>query len=280
MNTDGKIVWLASYPKSGNTWLRFLLGFALGLSDEDEDAFSPVSGISSSRHYFDSVLALDTHELTRNEIDRARPGVYGFLHQHAQSLQFVKAHDRYRVLPDGRAIFPARCSRAAIYIVRNPLDVAVSYAHHLSNEDHADVVDAMSTPNRIIGGGTKEQIEQDLGDWSGHFRSWTLQGKIPVLVIRYEDMKENTELELRRIFRFLEISEDAFAMPLSQAVEKADFTRLQELERERGFAEKPVRARSFFRSGRVGDGCRVLPAELIARIVDEHGEVMRELGYS
>lgn len=286
----GKIVWLASYPKSGNTWLRLLLGNLLGKSvpndekgDEEGDdgnGFAPVAGITSNRVLFDRQLALDTHELTDDEIDSMRPDVYRRLAAASDDLQFIKAHDCYSHSADGTPIFPADCSRAAIYLVRHPFDVAVSYAHHQGNLAFEKVAEGMCRPDNFIGGRERDQLRQMMLDWSAHYRSWQRQGAIPVKIVRYEDMRRDTETVLADIARFVGIDESDCAVSVAEAVEAARFERLQELEAAKGFRERPAKSQRFFRSGRSGEGRETLSPETQAMLAQYHAEVMQELGYA
>lgn len=277
---ERRIVWLASYPKSGNTWVRLLLGNLLGLSeDEDEEGFAAVAGISSSRGLFDFTVGLNSFELTDEEIDRLRPAMYRRLAAEYDDIAFIKAHDAFGRLPDGEPFFPADCSRAAIYIVRDPLDVAISYAHHQGEQTFDKTVDGMNDPSKSIAGGNREQLRQVMFDWSGHYRSWTDQGEIPVCVVRYEDLRADTAGELARIIDFIGVEESRFASSIEQAVEASRFERLQEMESAKGFKERPDKAERFFRSGRSGEGRMVLPEYLQKALIARHGDVMRELGY-
>ncbi|GMN03946.1 sulfotransferase domain-containing protein [Erythrobacter sp. MTPC3] len=281
MSGSGNIVWLASYPKSGNTWVRLLLGNLLNLKDDSspQDEFTPVSGISSARWQFEQVGGLNTYDLTPAEIDSLRPSVYREIANADPAPTFIKVHDAYQLTETGEAMFPADCSRAVIYIVRNPLDVAVSYSHHLGELDLYRTVAMMQDNQRSIGGTNTDQLHQLLGSWSGHYRSWTNQDAIPVLVIRYEDLREDTAAQLKRIAGFAGLSPSSFAMTYADAVEASRFDKLQQIEAQKGFVEKPQNAARFFRSGRSGEGKEKLGADLQSVLIAEHAEVMEKLGY-
>lgn len=281
MSDAGNLVWLASYPKSGNTWVRLLLGNLLNLKDDsaEQDELNPVSGISSARWPFEQIGGLNTYDLTPSEIDHLRPDVYREIAKSDPAPTFVKVHDAYQINASGQAIFPAECSRAAIYIVRNPLDVAVSYSHHLGDLSFERIVAIMQDDDHTIGGKNKDQLHQFLGSWSGHYLSWTRQNAIPVLVVKYEDLSGNTAKELKRIAEFADLPASSFTMSFADAVEASRFDRLQEIEAQRGFVEKPQNASRFFRSGRSGEGREKLCPELQSVLIGQHTEVMDELGY-
>lgn len=278
----GNIVWLASYPKSGNTWVRLLLGNLLNLADDDDAAsqdFNALPGIASARWPFDHLLGANTYELSKDEIDRSRPDVYRGISAQAGDVVFMKAHDSFQVNSDGEPIFPGDCSRGAVYIVRNPLDVAVSYSHHRGDSSFEKTVRSMSDPNMEIGGNNREQLHQLLGDWSQHYRSWTSQSEVPVLVVRYEDLQADTAGKLQQIAEFAGLDDSKFAMSYEQAAEASRFERLQKIEAEKGFNERPLKSERFFRSGRSGEGKEKLSPQLQQELTSRHTAVMQELGY-
>jgi hypothetical protein len=130
------IVWLASYPKSGNTWFRVFLANYL------EDRDRPVSinalgsgagmthGIASARHLFSEMLAIDAGDFSHEEYDCMRPDAYRALARRAQETPYLKVHDANVATADGEPLIPPDGTACALYFVRNPLDVAVSFANH------------------------------------------------------------------------------------------------------------------------------------------------------
>lgn len=281
MSEAGGITWLASYPKSGNTWVRLLLGNLLLRTPaaQDDSGFAPVPGISSDRQAFEALVGLSSYDLTDDEIDLLRPASYRMMARRTRSRLFVKAHDAYRVLPGGEPLFPADCSLGAIYIVRDPFDVAVSFAHHRGDGDWSETIDRMNDPGHALSGANDLQMRQIIRDWSGHYRSWIEQSAIPVLVVRYEDLRSDTERELRRIVEFARIDERELACSIPDAVEASRFERLQAIEEKSGFAERSLKSSRFFRSGCSGEGREELGEDLQGRLIEKHGDAMRELGY-
>ena len=275
------IVWLASYPKSGNTWFRIFLRYLLDEPDEDEDLSAMTTGISSHRDLFDTCTGLDSSNLTAEEIDGLRPRVYEQVAGNCRTQPvFLKAHDAFTYLPNGEPLLSRQATAGAIYFLRNPLDVAVSYAYHSGHDDFAKVILNMASRERALQkstDGLDSQLRQQLLDWSGHVRSWLDQTDIPVHVLRYEDMLAKPLETFRGAVQFAGLEYDD--SQIVAALDQCRFERLQEKERERGFRERLPKAKVFFREGRAGSWRDKLTDDLVTRVLSDHGEVMRRFHY-
>lgn len=283
---EGKLVWLTSFPKSGNTWTRILVGNFVREPDEDDEddrpeRIIPAGTISSNRPVFDDASGLSSSDLTPDEIDLLRPAAYRHMAQRAeQTTVFIKSHDAYQINRAGIPVFPPDSTRGAIVIVRHPMDVALSYAHHMGHSGSERSVRALSDPRHTMAGEGKRQIHQLTMGWSGHYLSWTRQDQIPVFIVRYEDLLADTATWFGKMLHFLGIEGADDTARIENAVALSRFDRLQAIESREGFREIPVNSQRFFRSGRSGEGIETLSPELRQRILDQHGAVMAELGYS
>jgi aryl sulfotransferase len=276
-----KICWLASYPKSGNTWTRILLANLLGdeQDESDELTIDLAGSIASNRVQFDNLTGLSSSDMTDDEIDLLRPDANRAIAATAKKMIYTKVHDAYHDSGNGEAIFPEDCSFGVIYLVRNPLDVAVSYAYHQGHEGFAKVVEQMNNPTHVMAGGPKSQLRQKTLGWSGHYRSWHDQTKIPVLTIRYEDMIDDTAASVARMAGFIGLNKPDLSEKIGRAVEQSRFDTLREKEEISGFGERPEKSARFFRSGRVGEGRERLSADLQSKMIEANHPLMQELGY-
>jgi aryl sulfotransferase len=289
-----RTVWLASYPKSGNTWFRMLVanlsakdGKPVDINDLPERG-----GIASARAPFDHLLLIDSGLLTHDEIDALRPRVYEELARgteddeydapvDAPTVRFVKVHDAYTLTPKGEPLLAGRRGAdGAIVIVRDPRDVAPSLANH----NRSSIDEAIAFMNdRQAGFCAKperlhNQLRQQLPGWSGHVASWLEQRDIPVHLVRYEDMQADAAGVLRAALRFAQ--RPATEEEIARAVACASFAELRRQEQDKGFREAPPRPDGqFFRRGEVGAWRDELSAEQVARIEAEHAPMMRRLGY-
>jgi len=274
------IIWLASYPKSGNTWFRVFLSNLLSEDQEPADINNlHETPIASARQPFDEATGLPSADLTFEEVDHLRPEVYRFQAKQANSLQYRKVHDAYTYLENGSPLFPTDISRGVIYFIRNPLDVLISFAHH-SAKAPADMVEVLNDPEKAFGRSPKKQfnqLRQKLSTWSDHVKSWVDQENTPVHLMCYEDMRRSPKKTFLQAVNFLHL--EVGEKDVEEALNKSDLTVLKDQEQNNGFKEKMIKADSFFRKGQVGEWKEVLTEEQVQKIIDQHSEVMKRFGY-
>ena len=281
MSSDNKnIIWLASYPKSGNTWVRIFLQHILG-SVDDSGGIVSLSDIpiASNRVLLETNLGVNSSDLSQTEMNDFRPLIYKSISERTEGLQVLKVHDLFGRASDGNLLFPKEVSKYAIYIVRNPLDVVVSYSRH-SGKTIQTIINQLNDPSFEISKNEKSlkpQVSQHLGTWSEHVLSWTEQEEVPVIIIKYEELLEDTMGILGALLNRLEIS--CSKEDFEKALNAVEFDRLKELENTHGFREKPLQAVSFFRSGKKDTYKEYLNNDQIEEVRRNHLEIMTKLGY-
>ncbi|MGB8600669.1 MAG: sulfotransferase domain-containing protein [Rhizomicrobium sp.] len=281
------IYWLASYPKSGNTWMRLALhsleqGGAPVRFDEADDAWwqretdRRVGGIVSSRAFFENYLAVESSDLTAAEVEALRPAAIAAWAEGARA-PIVKTHDAY-LSAAGTPLFPPGGTQGAVVIVRDPRDVAISFANH-SGITIDQSIARMANPNGMLAGktiGLSGQFRQRLPTWCGHVAGW-LDAPIPKLLVLYEDMIADMVSVLTRVAGFVGIAADPGAV--ARAVAATGFDRLKAEEDKIGFRERSEYAARFFRRGVAGGWRDTLTTAQVAQIETDHGAMMRRLGY-
>lgn len=280
------VVWLAAYPKSGSTWMRALLanlcsGKAAPIPINELRTALPGSS-TASRQHFDEFTGLASADCTDAEAELLRPAVYrarAQRHAGAGTPFFYVAHDAYQTTACGEPLFPEDVSIAAVYIVRNPLDVAVSWAFYVGHEDVGAGVAMLRSERAALLGPDWPRLGQRLLDWSGHVASWR-KAPFPLLTVRYEDLLADAAGELGRVARFLRLDGADDPARLQRAAEFSSFASLRQAERQTGFTDTPAQAQRFFRSGKAGDGRRRLSASQVREVIRAHSETMATLGYS
>jgi aryl sulfotransferase len=276
------IYWLASYPKSGNTWFRMFLAHMLDTRMQALDLNQMHTGvIASAREWVDEALGFDSADLPHDALDQLRPAVYAWHAKQKKTMKYHKIHDAYTYLPgtDNTPLIPVADCLGVLYFIRNPLDVAISFAHHLScSVDQA--IAYMGMPDfALCKKKTKQhdQLRQCLLSWSMHVKSWHEAKQLNYLIVRYEDMKNHPLETFTKAAQFLALK---FTQEqIEEALKNSDISRLQRLEKTEGFREKPVKASCFFRKGIVGDWKNTLTSKQINQIIHDHGEMMEAHGY-
>lgn len=279
-DTLKKIVWLASYPKSGNTWFRVFLENVFSEKDEPVKINDLNSvPIASSRSLFDEHAGVSSSDLTMKEVEELRSEIFRVFARDTKGPIFMKVHDAWREAPSGKSVFPAEVTRGVIYFVRNPLDVAVSFAFHESRSPK-EIARLMCDSHHAFcnkPGKLYNQFLQPLKDWSGHVKSWVDESGLPVHVVRYEDMLRNTFDTFVGALEFLSMNPSKES--IQRAIEASDFERLRKIEQKEGFKEKPIEMRSFFRNGKTGTWRKHLDELSVKELITNHYEIMKRFGY-
>ena len=273
----GQIIWIASYPKSGSTWLRAFLHNYVRNAEAPHDINSLMdltTGESSAARY----QRLDPRppsDYSIADVQRLRPAVHRALADAHPGLVFVKTHNALLVV-GGVQTITKDVTSGAIYILRDPRDVAISYSRHLGRP--IDETIAIMADVEAATGGTDEKVYERLSSWSAHVHFWTRRPHAELHVMRYEDITASPLEAFGGLIRFL--GQEPPADRLARAVGFSEFAVLRAQEEARGFIEQPTRSSGpFFRAGQVGQWQAVLTRAQVARIERDHGEVMRRFGY-
>jgi hypothetical protein len=166
MGLDG-IVWIASYPKSGNTWIRSFLSTYL---DQDCRLNLNALGVplSANRSLLDEFLGINTADLTKIEVRDLLPKAYWSWLESIDSPRIIKIHDAFGYTTDGESIFPASVTQCVIHVVRDPRDVAVSLRYHDgTTQDKA--IRKLNNSASWLATSERErisQVPQFISDWS------------------------------------------------------------------------------------------------------------------
>ena len=272
--------WLVSYPRSGNTWARFAMMAALG--DPDRADLEQLDGFARAvldRGVIDHLMESDSGYLDDGETLALRAAFHVARFGGMSPSPIVKVHDKcLRVSNDG-CLHPPAATHAAIYLIRDPRDVAISWAAFMARPiDWA--IAFLSDPQAQVGQlrhRTSTTVPEYLGSWSDHVASWVDEAPYPVTVVRYEDMLREPALCLGDMLNAAGYR--VAPATLERAVAASRFDRLAALEREAGFRDRPVSAERFFRSGRSQAWRAVLSPEQADAIAQAHGPMMRRFGY-
>lgn len=275
-----QIVWLASYPKSGNTWFRSFLTALLKEKEVDLNQMA-TDGIFSGKNYIENILDLNSDYLSRQQIETYQRIAFSHLSATSKKRLFIKIHDAFTCSKvDGLPLIPEKPTQMAIYLLRNPLDVALSLANHIGKSTEKAIEKYIVNPTGgfvSLKNSANNQFHQPLGTWSMHVESWLNKPSFPVHFMRYEDMKEKPFETFKAAVQAigLEVSDEQIKF----AIEETQFEKLQKKEQEKGFKEKQIPTSSFFFKGQVGRWKEELNNEQIEKIREINEPMMRRFGY-
>ena len=272
----GKIVWLASYPKSGNTWVRVFLHNLFRDPNEpyDINRIDKFSVSDTAAGWFQQFDPRPPTELSQEEIAKLRPKVHKLLTGIFPDNVFVKTHSAL-VEANGTPTITMEHTAGGIYILRNPLDVVISYANHYGRTLDEAIQDinrpGLQTQTSL------RHVSEMMGSWSEHVVSWTGRPSPGLHVMRYEDMLSEPEKAFGALTRFLGLNPQRGR--LLKAIEQSSFRNMQKQEEQKGFDERSDKSERFFREGRAGQWREILTAEQIDAVVAAHRQQMSRFGY-
>jgi hypothetical protein len=208
------------------------------------------------------------------DLARLRPKVHARIAEGSADSVFVKTHNAL-VETAGSAMITQAESAGAIYVVRNPLDVALSYADHLGAP--LDDILGLMAERGFETPASESHVPEHHSDWSSHVKSWTQISHPALHVVRYEDMASRPAPTFAAIAGFLGI--DAGRERLLRAVRFSSFKVLRAQEKKSGFVERTPVQKSFFRAGKSGGWRQQLSEAQIGRMLEAHREQMQRFDY-
>ncbi len=276
------LVWIASYPKSGNTWMRVFLWHLLrpdadvpGAGKESLDFLTRFAPKASGHvDLYERFLGKPLAEASFAEVAAAGPQVQAAIAAATNGMIALKTHSALGV-SYGVPTIDLSLTAGAVYIVRNPLDIAVSLSAHFGTS--IDVaIDRMGLENCMVSSDDVAAPEF-WGSWSQNVGSWTGAPNPMIMPVRYEDMLSVPELVFPAVAQFLHLQPSE--AQLTMARRASSFETLKESEERSGFPEATRGDQQFFREGRAGGWREVLSEDQIRRIVGAHHVQMARVGY-
>ena len=271
------IIWIASYPKSGNTWVRlFLKSYFLGKNEQldiNEDIKIPSF---PETKYFD-LLNIDYTRVT--ELVKNWSLIQDSINLNGKT-NFLKTHNGMFAI-NNHKFTDEKNTIGAIYIVRDPRDVALSSAHHFGLTLEMAVENILNPKNReIMEYKNKKYTHSILGSWSDNYNSWKAYPLTDIIIIKYEDLINDTKNSFLKILEYLKkknnIKIDLDKM--EKAIEETSFNNLKQKEDAFGFKERSEHG-LFFRKGIVGEWKNNLDKKLSNKIENAFQKEMKELKY-
>ena len=282
------IIWLASYPKSGNTWVRSFLSSIL-FNENNEANFKTILNIKQYplRSHFKNLLNNldDINEISSNwsksqniiNIDK--------------KIKLLKTH--HALIKIGNSNFTDYGnSLGAIHIVRDPRNVISSVLYHYSKKNYSEAKEFLFDENRALGKKYNPDSQNDNNDmftlitsWKTHYNSWK-NFKKNYLLIKYENLVSEPNKEFRKISKYISNLMDLKIedKKIDQAIKSNEFENLKKIEKKDGFREairnkETGETKRFFNLGPNNKWQNLLDSKIRDEIESKFKKEMQELGY-
>ena len=269
------IIWLASYPKSGNTWLRsFLVNYInKRTSNFDLNLVEQIQKFPDPKFFDEFNVNLNKFsEIVKNWINMQE------LINLKNEFTYLKTHNAMCTI--NNYPFTNKLNTIGfIYLVRDPRDVILSYSHHLekSIEYTFDIMKQNSFELFPHQGNPTHQVM--MGSWAENYKSWKNFSSVKKIIIKYEDLILSPYETFFKIINYLNkinglhIDEEM----VKKSIENVSFEKLQNLEKKYGFNEKTYG--TFFRKGKIKSWEKNLNKKIVSQLEETFKEEMKELGY-
>ena len=283
------IFWIASYPKSGNTWLRTLISAYYYSKDGKftQKLIKNIGQFPEKKHFhgFDYLpqLVIDTSRFWIKAQERINSD---------KKLRFFKTHNAFGSINNNH-FTDAKNSIGAIYVVRDPRNVITSLKNHYELDNNQALKWMLNDNNYIY---DVHKFKQDgysdfqfISSWATNYKSWKVQKKIPIKIIKYEELLNETYIVVKDLIEFINSTinskEKINKEKLKRSINSTLFDKLRNNEMKNGFSEaitskKNNRKIPFFFLGPKNDWRKILDDDLKNKLNDVYKENLIELSYN
>ena len=283
------IFWIASYPKSGNTWLRTLISSYYYSKDGiyDNSVIKKIGQFPEKRHFnkfeYDQNVVTDTSRLWLKAQENINKD---------NQLRFFKTHNVFGSL-NNQKFTNRQNSIGCIYIVRDPRNVITSLKNHYEMNDE-QALKWMANEKQFIY--DVQNLEKDgysdfqfISSWETNYKSWTVQKQIPFMIVKYESLLKETYVVFKDIVEFINkttgINNKINKERLKNSVQSTSFNKLKENEKKHGFSEaisskKTNEKIPFFFLGPDNDWKKILSEDIKIKLNRTYEKNLKELSYN
>jgi len=284
------IIWLASYPKSGNTWLRSLL-CSYFFSTDGIFNFKQLENIQQFSIRFDHTKVNNDSDY-QNRISKSWISTQESINKD-KKIHLMKTHNAMCTI-NGNSFTNKSNTRACIYIVRDPRNVVTSISNHY-NLKLPEALDFIKNKKKIIFPEEKIPGKENfdhpkdfnyISSWTDHYHSWKSTNVFPVMIIKYEDLEKDVNKEFLSTLKFLSnfMKFDIDNKRVKNCIASTNFEILKQMEDKEGFRETPYsfkkqKEKRFFHLGRKNDWKILLDKKTSRDIEENFKKEMKYLGY-
>tara|TARA_B100000029_G_scaffold482704_1_gene533206 strand:- start:403 stop:1239 length:837 start_codon:yes stop_codon:yes gene_type:complete len=275
------IIWLSSYPKSGNTYIRSFLS-AYFFTNNGQFDFKLLKFIEQfpDKQFFNGFIN------TKEEASKKWLPIQKEIIK-SKKVRFLKTHSAYGSL-DNNPFTSSEVTIGSIYIVRDPRNVLLSLMNHFSLDEYS-ALEMLCDRNRGIKSEDNNYASYSfLSTWSNHLKSWLNIKSFKTILIKYEDLENNSEKNLSNLVKFindlLKNNQGIDHQKFNKALETTSFVKLKKKEDKEGFSEaifskKEGEKIPFFNMGFKSDWKKILKKSTVRKVEEKFGKEMTDLGY-
>ena len=290
-----KCFWITSYPKSGNTWLRLIIG-GLFFTDngkiENFEVLKKIPKIDTLKNFeFVKDISMEDYKIIFSDksFDEKMFLTYFKYTTEAQkninlnggTFGFFKTHNA-RVKINDKFYTNENTSLGFIYIYRDPRDIIISYSKYLGQK-YDDTIDFMINGQLRNPQKNEGRLPEIILNWGDHYNSWKKFNKVPSLFLKFEEIKDNPSKEIYKIVNFFETNYNIEIknkdLRIENIIQTSDFNKLKQIEQESFFPENQDNSSIFFRKGSSDQWKEKLTDNQINLISNKFKSEMKELKY-
>ncbi len=284
------IIWVASYPKSGNTMIRAFLSAYFFTKDGILSDFKPLQNITSFNNFSNYTNITSFPELDYFKKNPEEISKYWLINQEIinknlkSDVIFYKTHNAL-IEKNSNYFTNNKQTKCFIYIVRDPRSVVISSKEHYGFRNYDEAIDVIIS-DKWISYVTKKPnlLPEFILSWKTNFLSWQnyyARNRNKGIILRYEDLVNNTEKTLYLLVEFLTKHLD-FSINVEKfnnSIKSVSFKKLKNMEQEKGFNEKSKKTKNFFRKGKTDEWNNLLTTDQISKIIKNFKKEMTYLNY-
>ena len=277
------IIWLASYPKSGNTWIRSVL-ISYYFTEDGKFNFDNLSRIPDYPNKIFLNKEININQLKEGEI-------YKFWHASQKKIlerkkaKFLKTHNMLGSVK-GVKFTKSEFTLGTIHIIRDPRNVITSIKNHLDFDSYEKTLEYMKTDSAFIKGEDNARFAFT-GSWRSHYTSWMSDQDLRRITIKYEDLERNTMITFIKIIDFVNkicrFNSEIDEKKLLNSINTTSFDKMSEGEKEGKFTENVInkfnKKIKFFYMGPKNDWKKILPENIKSEMNEYYKKDLEILNY-